>query len=76
MLSIRLWQHTKSGEVYAVRYVAADGECVRVQFAAGPFHRSELAAARCGDWDDEPDLAEHIDRHQFDYREIEQPHLE
>jgi hypothetical protein len=75
MLDIRLWQHKTSGEIYALVYVvAADGECVHVQQAAGPFHYSELDAARCGDWDDEPDLAEYIDQHQFDYRELEQPH--
>jgi hypothetical protein len=75
MLDIRLWQHKTSGEIYAVRYsVAADGECVHVQQAAGPFHYSELDAARCGDWDDEIGLAQYIDQHQFDYRELEQPH--
>jgi hypothetical protein len=47
---------------------------VHVQQAAGPFHYSELDAARCGDWTDDPDLAEHIDQRQFDYREFEQPH--
>jgi hypothetical protein len=33
----------------------------------------EVYAALNG-FDDDPDLAEHIDQHQFDYRELEQPH--
>jgi hypothetical protein len=74
MLDIRLWQHKTSGETFAVRYIIDADYYLHVMQAAGPFHYSELDAARCGDWDDDPDLAEHIDRRQLEYREFEQPH--
>jgi hypothetical protein len=41
--------------------------------AAGPLASSEFDTALHG-FDDDPDLAEEIDQHQFDYQELPQPH--
>lgn len=73
MLDIRLWQHKKSGDVYAVRYEFDDDFYLHVMQAAGPLHHSEFDAALDG-FEDDPELAEVIDLHQFDYRELQQPH--
>jgi hypothetical protein len=73
MLDIRLWQHKETHAVYAVRYIYDANHYLHVMQAAGPLASSEFDTALHG-FDDDPDLAEEIDQHQFDYQELPQPH--
>lgn len=60
---IELWQHKRSGEVYAVEIVNG-----RVINACGPLHHSEIAAAKQGDTNWDADVTEDIQQHQGEYK--------
>ena len=62
----KIWQHITTGERYAVALDSYGW----VVGAAGPLHHSEIAQAKTGDWNSDPEVTADIRDAAGSYRDV------